>query len=329
MPKSKMNIRYFNLKFVVFLFIALFNITAFSETFPSRPIKIVVPFGAGGVADLCARAIGEELSKSLNQAIIIENKPGAGGITASDLVAKSIPDGYTLLLMSNSNAISANLFNKLPFDTTKDFIAISTIGFFDMAIYVDQKSPYKRLQDLMNDAKTNSKPVSIATINIGSTQNLTAELIKSKTQLNLQIIPFNNSPAVLTAVMGNQVGAGIDILTPIISQSNSGNIRILATTGKTRSPFLKNIPSTREAGIMGLETSSWNGLAAPAKTPILIINQLNAAIKRALSSPTVKRRLNEIYVTSKASTPQEMQALLESETLRWGSIIREAKIPKQ
>ncbi len=329
MPKSKMNLRYFNLKFVVFLFAALINSMALGEEFPSRPIKIVVPFGAGGVADLCARAIGEELSKSLNQAIIIENKPGAGGITASDLVAKATPDGHTLLLMSNSNAISANLFNKLPFNTIKDFSPISTIGFFDMAIYVDRHSPYKTLQDLIRDAKANPTSVSIATINIGSTQNLTAELIKSKTQLNFQIIPFNNSPAVLTAVMGKQVSVGIDILTPIISQSNSGNIRILATTGKIRSPFLKNIPSARESGVPGIEASSWNGLAAPAKTPTLIINQLNAAIKRALSKQEVKRRLNEIYVSSRASTPQEMQYLLESEIVHWGAIIHESKIPKQ
>lgn len=303
--------------------------TSFAYTFPNKPIRIVVPFGPGGVADLSARIVAQQMSQTLGQSVIIDNRPGAGGIVAAQIVAKADPDGHTLLLMSNGTAISANLFKNLSFDSLKDFSSISTLGYFDMAIIVDSHSPFKNLKELLNYAQKNSTQLNLASINIGSTQNLAAELFKQQTQLNIQIIPFNGTPAVITALRGRQVEAGIEILSPLVSQIESNSIRLLAVTGSKRSVFFPDTPTVQELGFKNFEASSWNGLAAPAKTPTEIIALLNTAISKAIESPKVKSQLNEIYVDGQASTPQEMHKLLERDIRKWSRIIKNANISKQ
>jgi tripartite-type tricarboxylate transporter receptor subunit TctC len=298
-------------------------------TFPSKPIKIIVPFGASGVADLTARAVAQKLSESLGQAMVIDNKPSAGGIVAGELVAKAEADGHTLLLMSNGTAVSSNLFKSLPFDAQKDFAPISTLGLFDIALVAAEGGKFKSAQELIAFAKANPGKLNVGTINIGSTQNLAAELIKSAGGLDMQIVPFKGTPDVITALRGGTVDAAVEILGPMMGQINSKAVRALAVLGEKRSPKLPDVPILREAGVGGATASSWNALAAPAKTPPAVIARLNKAVADALAAPELKAKLAEINVDAQASSPEALAQLLASETKRWGEVITRAKIEKQ
>ena len=302
---------------------------AMGQTFPSKPIKIVVPFGPGGIADLTARIVAQKMSTRLGQSVVVDNKPSAGGIVAADMVAKAEPDGYTLLLMSNGTAITANLFQKLSFDPIKDFEPLSTIGYFDIAIVVNDNSKHLQLKDLVSAAQNNPGKLNVASINIGSTQHLAAELFKNSANLDIQVVPFNGTPAVITALRGGQVDAAVEILGPLVPQIRSKAIRLLAVTGAKRSVFFPDIPTASEAGLKNFSASSWNALAAPAKTPPAIIEILNKSIVEAVNDPEVKSKLQDIFVEAQASTPKEMKLLLESDIKRWGNIIDKAHIPKQ
>jgi tripartite-type tricarboxylate transporter receptor subunit TctC len=300
-----------------------------ASTFPSKTIKIVVPFGAGGVADLTARTVAQKLAESLGQAVVVDNKPGAGGVVAGDAVAKSEPDGHTLLLMSNGTAVSAGLFKTLPFDTLRDFAPISTLGSFDIAVIVPAESNFNTLADLLAVAKTNPGKLNIGSINIGSTQNLAAELFKTTSGMDAQIVPFNGTPAVITALRGGQIDAALEILGPVMSQINAKGLRALVVTGEKRAEVLPNVPTAKESGLPGFVASSWNALAAPAKTPKEVITRLNKEVLAALNSPDVKKRLQDLNVQAHPSSPEQAAELLATETKRWGDVITRAKIPKQ
>jgi tripartite-type tricarboxylate transporter receptor subunit TctC len=300
-----------------------------AQTFPTKNVRIVVPFGAGGVADLTARTVAGRLAEQLGQSVVIENKPGAGGIGAADTVLKSEPDGHTLLLMSNGTAVSAGLFKSLPFDTLKDFAPISTLGTFDIAIMVPADSRFKSLAELLAFARANPGKLNVGSINIGSTQNLAAELFKSNAAVDMQIVPFNGTPAVVTALRGGQIDAAVEILGPVMSQVNAKALRVLAVTGEKRSAALPEVPTARESGLPNFVAVSWNGLAAPARTPKPVIERLNREVAAALNHPDVRRRLAELNVDAQASTPDQASALLASEVKRWGEVIVRARIPLQ
>ena len=300
-----------------------------AQTFPTKNVRIVVPFGAGGVADLTARTVAGRLAEQLGQSVVIENKPGAGGIGAADTVLKSEPDGHTLLLMSNGTAVSAGLFKSLPFDTLKDFAPISTLGTFDIAIMVPADSRFKSLAELLAFARANPGKLNVGSINIGSTQNLAAELFKSNAAVDMQIVPFNGTPAVVTALRGGQIDAAVEILGPVMSQVNAKALRVLAVTGEKRSAALPEVPTARESGLPNFVAASWNGLAAPARTPKPVIERLNREVVAALNHPDVRRRLAELNVDAQASTPDQASALLASEVKRWGEVIVRARIPQQ
>ncbi len=302
---------------------------ASAQTFPSKAVRIVVPFGAGGVADLTARTVGQKLSESLGQPVVIENKPGAGGIVAGEAVAKAEPDGHTLLLMSNGTAVSAGMFKSLPFDAVKDFSPISTLGFFDIAIVTPAESRFKTLGELLAFAKANPGKLNLGTINIGSTQNLAAELFQTTSGVDMQIVPFNGTPAVITALRGGQIDAAVEILGPVLPQINAKALRALAVTGEKRAAVLPDVPTAKESGLPTFVASSWNALAAPAKTPKDVIARLNKEIAAALSSPDVKKKLHDLNVEAYASTPEQASELLSSEIKRWGAVIVRAKIPQQ
>lgn len=302
---------------------------AVAQTFPSKSIRLVVPFGAGGVADLTARTVAQKLSESLGQPVLVDNRPGAGGVVAGDLVAKSDPDGHTLLLMSNGTAVSAGLFKSLPFDTLRDFAPVSTLGFFDIAIITQADSKFKTLPDLLAYARANPGKLNLGSINIGSTQNLAAELFKSSAGVDMQIVPFNGSPAVITALRGGQIDAAVEILAPVLPQINAKALRALAVTGAKRAAVLPDVPTAKESGVSGFEAASWNAIAAPAKTPKTVIARLNKEITAALNSPDVKKRLAEQNVAAQASTPEQATELLASEIKRWGDVIVRAKVPQQ
>lgn len=302
---------------------------AAAQTFPSKPVRIVVPFGAGGVADLTARTVAQKLGESLGQPVVIENKPGAGGVVAGDAVAKAEPDGHTLLLMSNGTAVSAGLFKSLPFDTVRDFAPVSTLGFFDIAIVTPADSKFKTLGELLAFAKANPGKLNVGTINIGSTQNLTAELFKTSAGADMQIVPFNGTPAVITALRGGQIDAAVEILGPMLPQIKANALRALAVTGEKRAAVLPDVPTAKESGLPTFVASSWNALAAPAKTPKDVIARLNREIAAAVNSPDVKKKLQDLNVEARSSSPEQAAALLASETKRWGEVITRAKIPTQ
>ena len=320
--------RFIQLLLIISVFFGFISFSQAQE-FPSKPIKIIVPFGPGGIADLTARPVAQKMSELMGQGVIVENRPGAGGIAAAEAVVKSEPDGYTLLLMSNANAISVGLFNKLPFDTLQDLTPISTLGYFDIAIIVSSQSPFNSMSDLLAFAKVNPGKLNLGSINIGSTQNLAAELFKTQTHLDMQVIPFNGTAAVITAVRGGQVDVATEILGPIVPQVNSKAVRILAVTGAKRSPFYPDIPTAKELGIKEFTASSWNALAAPAKTPQPIIMKLNNVVVTALKSPDVKARLSELYMDPQSSSPEDAKKFLSQEINRWSKIIQQANIAKQ
>ena len=306
-----------------------FAATALAEGLSNRPIRIVVPFGAGGVADVTARVVAQQLSTQLGQPVVIDNKPSAGGIVAAETVAKAAPDGHTLFLMSNGSAVTVNLFNNLPFDMVKDLTPISTLGYFDIGVITDAKSPFKNLGELVSYAKANPGKLNLGSINVGSTQHLAAELFKTTAGIDAQIVPFNGTPAVVTALRGKQIDAAVEILTPIMGQINSKAVNLLAVTGEKRSPLLPNVPTAQESGVKGFVASSWNALAVPSKTPAPVIARLNKEINAAVNNPEVAKKLRELNVQAQASTPEQTAKLLQSEIRRWGDVIAQAKIPKQ
>jgi len=301
---------------------------AIAQTFPSKPIRIVVPFGAGGVADLTARTVAQKMSESMGQAVVIENKPGAGGVAAGDAVAKADPDGHTLLLMSNGTAVSAGLFKSLPFDAVRDFAPISTLGYFDIAVLTAADAPFKSMAELLAYAKANPGKLNVGTINIGSTQNLAAELFKTRAGLDFLIVPFNGTPAVTTALRGKQVDVAVEILGPMMGQVQSKAVRVLAVMGDTRASQLPDVPTLIQSGVANFDVSSWNALAAPAKTPKEVIARLNMEVQAAVNSPDVKKKLYELNVEAKGSTPEQLGNLLQSDIKRWSEVITRAGVPK-
>jgi tripartite-type tricarboxylate transporter receptor subunit TctC len=302
---------------------------ASAQGFPGKPIRLVVPNAPGGAADLTARAVGQKLGETLGQPVVIDNKPGAGGVAAGEAVAKAAPDGHTLLLISSGTAVSAALFKSLPFDTAKDFIPVAPLATFDLVIVAPEGGRFKTLGELVAYARANPGKLNIGTPNIGTTQNLAAELFKSAAGLDVQIVPFNGTPAVINALRGGQIDAGLDILSPLLAQIKARALHPLAITGDKRSRVLPEVPTAKEAGINGFVAASWNGLAVPAKTPKDIVERLNRDVVAALKDPVVKKKLEDLNLDPHPGTPEQAAALLYNDMRRWGGVIERAKIPKQ
>jgi len=309
---------------------ACFGATA-QPAYPSKPITIVVPFGPGGVADITARTVGQAMAASLKQPIVIDNRPSAGAVVGSAAVAKAAPDGYTLLLMSNANAVSTGLFKKLPYDPVKDFAPIGTLGYFDLALFVADGSPLKSVQDLVARAKAQPGQLTIGTIAVGSTQNLAAELFKSSAGIDALVVPYNGTSALQTALIAGQIDVGFEVLGPMMSHLASGprGLRALAVTSDRPFAGLPNVPTVQASGVPKYNVASWNALAAPVGTPPRVIETLNAAIRDALSKPEVQQRLQALGVRAQASTAGEASQLLGTEIARWKQVIVSAKIPQQ
>jgi tripartite-type tricarboxylate transporter receptor subunit TctC len=302
---------------------------ALAQAFPAKPIRIIVPFGAGGIADITARAVAQRMSESLGQPIVVDNRPGAGGVVAAKAVAAAEPDGYTLLLMSNGTAVSAGLFKSLPYDTVKDFAPISTLGFFDIALVARSDSRFASLGEFLRFARANPGKANIGTINIGSTQNLAGELFKASAGLDAQIVPFNGTPALLSAVLGGSVDVAIEILGPVMPQVAAGSMRVLALMGDKRREALPGVPTVQESGIASFNVASWNALAAPARTPPEVVALLGREVHAAVNAPAVKARLAELGVEARSSTPEQAQELLAREIKRWSDVITRAGIERQ
>jgi tripartite-type tricarboxylate transporter receptor subunit TctC len=302
---------------------------AFAQAYPTKPVRIVVPFGPGGVADISARAVAQKMGESMGQQVIVENKPSAGGILASETVAKAEPDGYTLLFITNGNSVSESLFKKLPYNSVKDFAPVSTVGFFDFVFVVKNDSDIKSMPDLLARMKANPGKFNIGTINPGSGQHLSAELFKSMAGVDAQIITYKSTPEVLTAVISGQVHVGLDIVAPVMAQVKGGAVRMIAVSSKNRSAILPDVPTVAESGVPGYESESWNGVAAPAKTPAAVIERLNKEVRAAVAAPDVKQRLQNLGIDARAGTPEQLRERLVADIEKWRVVIEKANIPRQ
>lgn len=294
--------------------------------FPERPVTLVVPFAAGGVADLTARAVGEQMARVLGQAVVVENKPSAGSIVASQAVASARPDGHTLLLMSNGHAVSVSLFKRLPYDPLKDFAPISLLGSFDLGLFVPAGSRFATLKDLLAYARAQPGKLNMGSIAVGSTQHLAAKLFETVAGIDALVVPYKASPAVLTALRTGELDLAFEVTGPMLPQVAAGAVRALAVTSDRRNAALPEVPTVQQAGVAGYNVASWNALAAPAGTPPEVIAMLNRAAREAVASPSVQDKLGRAGMRLAASTPAEQQALLNSEIRRWGEVIRAARI---
>lgn len=294
--------------------------------FPQRPITLVVPFGPGGIADLTARAVGEAIARLLGQPVVVDNKPGAGGIVAAQAVARTAPDGHTLLLMSNANAVSVGLIRQLGYDPVRDFAPVSTLGFFDLGLFSAANGRFTTLAELLAFARAQPGKLNIGSISVGSTQHLAAKLFETQAGIEALVVPYKGSPALLTALRAGEIDLAFEILGPMLPQLKAGVVRALAVTGERRHPALPEVPTVVQAGVAAYQVASWNALAAPAGTPAAVVDTLNRAVREALASPAVQQRLAPLGLRLAASTPAELQALLASEIRRWGAVIRAAKI---
>ena len=297
--------------------------------FPGRPITLVVPFAPGGVADITARTVGQAVAATLGQPVIIDNKPGAGGIVATQAVLKAPADGHTLLLMSNATAVSVHLMKKLPFDVVKDLAPISTLGFFELGIAVNADSRFKTLAEMLNYARAQPGKLTIGTITVGSTQHLSAELFKSRAGIEATVVPYKGSPAVINALRSGDVDVVLEILGPLLPQLAGKTLRALAVTGTARFPLLPEVPTVVEQGIKGYTVDSWNALAAPAGTPPAVIERLGRAAQEAVSQPGVRKSLHDLGVKPQAGSPAELGSLLASEIAHWGEVARAANLERE
>jgi tripartite-type tricarboxylate transporter receptor subunit TctC len=305
---------------------ALMGPTAAQPRFPQRPITLVVPFAPGGIADLTARAVADAMARTLGQPVVVDNKPSAGSIVASQTVANARPDGHTLLLMSNGNAVSVGLFKRLPYDTLGAFAPISTLAFFDLGLFVPAASRFAGLQEVLAFAKANPGKLNIGTVAPGSTQHLAAKLFESTAGIDALVVPYRGTPAVLTALRSGEIDLAFEIVGPMLPQVGAGVLRALAVTSAQTNPALPRVPTVQQAGVAGYDVASWNALAAPAGTPPEVLRVLGDAARAAVASPAVQERLGPLGLRLAASTPAELQALLVRETARWGAVIRAAKI---
>jgi tripartite-type tricarboxylate transporter receptor subunit TctC len=300
-----------------------------AQQYPDHPVKIVLPFGAGGVADVTARIVADKLSETLGQRFVIENMPGAGGISAANAVLGSRADGYTLGFVTNGTAISAALFKSLPFDPAKDFVMVSTLGRFDLVFAVNADSQFKTLADFIQAAKEQPGKFNVGTINVGGTQNLGAELFKSMADINVQIVPYRNSPDIVVALLRNDVQMLVEFPAAIKGQVDNGKLRLLATSGPKRSPSMPNLLTVDESGVKGYEVISWNGVFAPKGTTKDVVATISKALNDILAMPDVKQKFTDFGIEAKSSSPEELMALFKSDVKKWDDVIAKAGIEKK
>ncbi len=240
---------------------------AFGAAYPERPIRILLPFGPGGVTDITARLLAQRLSESMQQQVIIDNRPSAGGIVATEAGMKAEPDGYTLMWLNSGHAVSVSLMKSLPYDPVRDFAPVSTVGFFALTLLVNADSPVRSVSGLIAFAKANPGKLNFGITNIGSTHHVAAELFKSMALVEAQVVPFKTTPALIAAARSNEAQAIFEFISPVLPHIKSGALRALGVTSDRRYPGLPDVPTIAEAGLPGFEASAWNGVAVPVKTP--------------------------------------------------------------
>jgi tripartite-type tricarboxylate transporter receptor subunit TctC len=300
-----------------------------AQNYPNRPVRLILPFGAGGVADVTARLVTEKLGEKLGQRFVIENMAGAGGITAARAVLSAPAAGYTLALLSNGTAISVSLFKNLGFNPLTDFVPVSSMGYFDFIFVTQAGSPYPALAEFIRAAKAKPGTLNVGTINVGSTQNLSAQLFKSTAGVDVTIVPFRSSPDVLIALLRGDIQMAIENYSAVASHVADKAAIAVASSGPVRTSFLPNVPTVKEAGGSDFEARSWNAIFAPKGTPPEVVATLNAALREVLEMPDLKMRALDLGIEAKASSPEEISDRLKADIDKWVQVIERAGIALQ
>jgi tripartite-type tricarboxylate transporter receptor subunit TctC len=291
--------------------------------FPDRPIHIVIPFGPGGLADITVRLVGEKLTQRTGQHVVVENRPSAGGVLAAAAFAAAAPDGYTLFVLSSGSAISRSLMKSLPYDALTAFTPVSTLAFFDLMLLVKGDSALQSIGDALAIARTAPDKFNIGTILRGSTQNTTAELLRSATGVKMTILPMRNTAEVATALLRGDVTIGVESYAALKAQIDEGALRPIASTGEARNPFLPKVPTLKESGVAA-EVVGWNALVAPAGTPEEVVATLNGNVRAIVESAAFKARMAELGTEARASTPRELWVRFKADIEMWAAVIKQA-----
>ncbi len=303
----------------------LAGVPAFAQTYPTKPVTIIVPFAAGGATDILARIIGQALTTELGQSVIVDNRAGAGGNIGGQAAAKATPDGYTLFMGTvGTHAINASLYKKMPFDPVKDFAPLTRVANVPNLLVANPNQPFKTVKDLIAYAKANPGKVNFGSSGNGSSIHLSGELFKSLAKVDMQHVPYKGSAPAVTDLLGNQIAVMFDNMPSALQHVRSGKLVPIAVTTAKRSPELPNVPTIAEAGLPGYEATSWFGMFAPADTPAPVLAQLNKAIVKVLNQADVKKKISEQGAEAYSETPEQFAAFIQAEAAKWGKVVKES-----
>ena len=311
---------------VIGLSAALLSASLFAQTYPSKPVKIIVPLAAGGPADNYARFTGKSLQDALGQPFVVENRPGAGSVIGTDAVAKSAADGYTLLLMSNAQTVNETLVPGKPYQLMRDFVAVAPINYSDLVLVANPGTAFSNLKDLISQAKAKPCKINYASSGTGTPYHMAGELFKSMAGVYLVHIPYRGSSGARTDVIGGQVEVMFDAVTTMVEQIKSGKVKAIATTGKTRSDVLPDVPTMAQAGLPGYEATIWLGLMAPKNTPKEVVDKLNAAVSKITSQADVKQLWNKQGAVPMVMAPPVFEKYMQDDIAKWARVIKTANI---
>ncbi|MCX7311202.1 MAG: tripartite tricarboxylate transporter substrate-binding protein [Alphaproteobacteria bacterium] len=297
-----------------------------AQEFPSRTVKIVMGFGPGGLGDIAGRAIGEVMSKSIGQPVIIENMPGAGGATSALAVARATPDGHSMLWVSSQNAIAPSMFKSLPYDWARDFTPVGPMATFDFVLFVHKDSPLNTVQDVIVAAKKDPDKFNFGSIAVGTAQNLSTLQFVSMAGLKVPTVPFRTTGEVMTGLISGSIQAAFETIPGVIGQINGGQMRAIGVSSTKRNPFLPNVPTIAESGVPNYLTYSWNGMVLPAKTPNNVVMRVNSEINKAIATPEIQKRFRDLIMEPRTGTPDDLQKIYDTDVAVWRNIITEAKI---
>ena len=307
---------------LVALVLASFSVASWSQAYPSRPVKIIVPYGVGGSADVYARFLGAKLQESLGQSVVVENRPGGGSIVGTDVVAKSDPDGYTLLMMSNTHTVNETLIPKKPFDLMRDFAPITGVSYSDLLMVVHPSVPASSVKEFVALAKSKPGALNYASSGNGTPYHMAGELFKAMAGVDIVHVPHKGSDQARAAVMGGQVQMMFDAVPTMAAQAKAGKVKALGTTGMKRSSVTPDLPTLDEAGVKGYESGLWLGLMAPAKTPRPVLEKLNAEVNKLLDSADVKQTMAKQGTTTMGMSIEQFDKFLRDEIVKWAKIVK-------
>ena len=299
---------------------------AFAQNFPTKPVRLLIPYAAGGAVDILGRTLGDELSKRWGQPVIIENRTGAGGTIASQVVAKSDPDGYTLVIVASGHSINPYLYKKLPYDTFKDFTPISLLGSSPNMMIVAAGSPFKKVADVIAAARAKPGSLSYGQSGTGTSTHLAGELFKYMAKVDISTVSYKGGAPIINDLLGGHLPLSFNNIPESISQIKSGNLRALGVTTATRSAVLPDVPTIAESGVPGYDTAVWWGLLGPGGMPVDLAAKISKDCSAALNSPAVKQRLDNLGAAVIGTTPTEFDKYIRAEYQKWGPIIKAAGI---